>query len=398
MNINKIILVLLFCAVSLCSCNNIGYTEISEAAKTTQDTAPATPSVSAQDTQGNRIYSNYSEELQRQKALSHAIDFKPIKDGFSVRCGNQPQNLKNSVCAGVICYDDKTDVLYFTDLGGSNTLSKLEKGAVTELVPVTAQYINLWNGYLYYICNTEKPVGLDFPLMWAYGDIYRYNLETGENELFIEAKATALAVTEKGIEYTAGDKYVYELNKIENTAVDEHIYLTDFENKSTVESGAYPVVESCLGLYYGEGKIVSMEGAVALTFQNGEKAELLSRETVNVYLTLYNDLLCSRNKLGSLYCLNLKTGERETYEGFSIIQDYVWIEDTLYISDGSSLYKCRNGEKKRFFIEQQNPAHPVDFSVLQTDGERLYAITSAGKLYLLAPNETETVYVLKNMY
>lgn len=398
MNIDKKILVLLFCAVSLCSCNNIGYREISEAAEATQNTAPVTPSVSARDTQGNRIYSNYLDELQRQKSLSHTIDFTPINGGFPVKCGNQPQNLKNSVCAGVICYDNNADVLYFTDLGGSNTLCKLEKGAVTELAPVTAQYISLWNGYLYYICNTEKPVGLDFPMMWAYGDIYRYNLETGENRLFIETKATALAVTEKGIEYTAGEKYVYELDNIENTAVDERTYLTDFENKSTKKSGAYPVVESCLGLYYGEGKISPEEGAVALTYNNGEKAELLSRETVNVYLTLYNDLLCSRNKLDSLYCLNLKTGEEEIYEGFSIIQDYVWIEDTLYISDGSSLYKCRKGEKQRFFIEQQNPAHPVDFSVLQTDGKRLYAVTSAGKLYLLAPNETETVYVLKNLY
>ena len=168
--------------------------------------------------------------------------------------------------------------------------------------------------------------------------------------------------------------------------------------KSTCESGIYPVVESCLGLYYGEGKISPEEGAIALTYNNGEKAELLSRETVNVYLTLYNDLLCSRNKLSSLYCLNLKTGEEEIYEGFSIIQDYVWIEDTLYLSDGSSLYKCKNGEKQRIYIEQQNPAHPVDFSVLQTDGERLYVVTSSGKLYLLTLNETETVYELKNLY
>ncbi len=398
MNINKKILVLLFCAVSLCSCSNIGYTEISKTAETTQDTAPVTPSVSAQDTQGNRIYSNYLDELQRQKSLSHTIDFKPIKDGFPAECGNQPQNLKNGVCPGVICYDDKRDILYFTDLSGSNTLCKLENGAVTELVPVTAQCLNLWDGYLYYICNTEKPVGLDFPLMCAYGDIYRYNLETGENQIFIETKATALAVTEKGIEYTAGEKYVYELDNIENTAVDERIYLTDFENKSTCESGIYPVVESCLGLYYGEGKISPEEGAIALTYNNGEKAELLSRETVNVYLTLYNDLLCSRNKLSSLYCLNLKTGKEEINEGFSIIQDYVWIEDTLYLSDGSSLYKCKNGEKQRFYIEQQNPAHPVDFSVLQTDGERLYVVTSSGKLYLLTLNETETVYELKNLY
>ena len=77
---------------------------------------------------------------------------------------------------------------------------------------------------------------------------------------------------------------------------------------------------------------------------------------------------------------------------------YVWIEDTLYLSDGSSLYKCKNGEKQRFYIEQQNPAHPVDFSVLQTDGERLYVVTSSGKLYLLTLNETETVYELKNLY
>lgn len=398
MGINRKILVLLFCAVSLCSCNNIGYTEISKAAEDTQNTAVVTPSVSVQDTQGNRIYSNYIEEIKRQKSLSHTLDFQPINEGFSVKCGNQPQNLKNNVCSGVLCYDDNAGILYFTDLGGSNTLCKLENGTVTELVPVTALCLNLWDGYLYYICNTEKPIGLNYPIMSPYGDIYRYNIETGENELFIEAKATALAVTEKGIEYTAGEKYVYELDNIDNTAVDEHIYLTDFENKSTKESGAYPVVESCLGLYYGEGKISPEEGAVALTYNNGEKAELLSRETVNVYLTLYNDLLCSRNKLSSLYCLNLKTGEEETYEGFSIIQDYVWIEDTLYISDGSSMYKCKNGEKQRFFIEQQNPAHPVDFSVLQTDGKRLYAVTSAGKLYLLAPNETKTVYVLKNLY
>ena len=347
---------------------------------------------------GNLIYSNYINELERQRDLSRPIDFEPITDGYSVKWGNQLQNLKNSVCSGVICYDEQSDILYFTDLGGTNTLSKLEKGVVTELAPVTAQYINLWDGYLYYICNTEKPVGLDFPVMTAYGDIYRYKLATGENELFIKTNATALAVTEKGIEFTAGEKYVYQLKGIENTAVDEHIFLADFEGGKIHESEIYPVAESCLGLYYGEGKITPVDGAITLAYEGGEKIPLISRETVNVYLTLYKDFLCSRKTLDSLYCLNLKTGEEYTYGDFSVIQDYVWIEDTLYISDGSSLYKCEKGEKQRFFIEQQNPARPVDYSVLQTDGQRLFVVTSAGKLYLLTPNETETVYVLKSLY
>lgn len=393
----KICFLLLF-SVLLCGCSDSEKSVSGSLSEVTYNSEINEEIINNRDeTDGEKIRNEYLKELEFQKTSAHKADFKPIENGYSVKTGNQLQNIKNCMCSGAVCFDNESGILYFTDLGGSDTLCKSENGMVTELVQATALCINLWGDYLYYICNTDKPVGLDFPLMCAYGDIYRYNIRTGENELFIETNANALAVTEKGIEYTAGEKYTYKYEGMTDTAVDEHMYHKDYDKRNISESDIYPIIESCLGLYYSSGKITPKDGVISLALDNDNTTELLSRESVNVYLTIYNDWLCTRNKLNSLYCLNLKTGEEQIYEGFSIIQDYIWIDEILYISDGSSLYKCQNGEKQRFYIEQPNPNKPADISVLQTDGSNIYAVTNYGKLYILELNETETVYMLRNI-
>lgn len=326
-----------------------------------------------------------SAEIARQQGIEREIRFSPIDGAPPTAYGCEPQNLKCGTSAGFVCADRESGAVYFTDLNGTLTLSKYENGEVSELVPITAGFINLWDGCLYYIGRSDGKTGLDRPFGSFLGSIYRYNLATGENEVLVEADAAQLVVSEHGIDYTLGTVYSDDSSLF----IDERIYHMDFDGTIT-ENAQYPVIESCLGLWYGVSRLTAEDGAIGFTDPNGGFNAALSRKTLNVFLTIYGDWLCSRPALDTVYCLNLRTGEEYSYKtGF--VQDYIWLDDTLYITTGTHIIACRDGKQKDYPISQPTPAVTISYDRLQTDGESILGVTSGGfRLHRLTLNEWGT--------
>lgn len=348
---------------------------------------------------GNEVEMARKTEFERHKALAHEIVFLPITDGYDIKYGNQLQNLKNTYIGGAVCFDDKSGILYFTYYGGTNTLSKLENGSITEIASFSAHGLNLWDGYLYYIADTDNPVtktyyGQHFNV---FGDIYRYNLETGENELFIDTNAHSLYVSEKGVQYTAGDIYVFEDG---SSLDDEHIYITDFEQTEIIETDIYPTAD-CDGIYYGDYRLMPLDGAISFVNEDGVVYEVLPYDKHYYGIKLYGDVFGAvfvENGDYKLYTLNLKTGESFTYSGFICIQDYIWIDNALYLTDGASIYKCENGNKERFYIQHVIEYIPRDISNLYSDGRNIYTVTYEGTINKLVPDENGIAFKMKEIY
>ncbi len=173
------------------------------------------------------------------------MEYVPVKKTGEVRFGNLLQNCTSITLPGLVCPDTENDILYFTNLSDGETLCKLENVAVTELLPVTAKSINLWDGYLYYICDSDNPVGIprnkstmEFRIAYT-GDIYRCNISTGENELLIKTDAYTLIVSDNSLDYSARRNYSCEKITCEQ---DMRCYHADFDGGNVVENPAYPII------------------------------------------------------------------------------------------------------------------------------------------------------------
>lgn len=335
----------------------------------------------------SELISLNNAQIARQKSIEREIDFSPIEISEPCRYGNLPQNIKCGIGAGFVCPDADSGAVYFTDLNGSYALSKYENGIVTELVPITASHINLWNGSLYYIGRSDGQTGVERPWGAVFGSIFRYDISTGENTVLLETNAVSLIVSEHGIDFTAGEVYSDD----STLCPDERQYHMDFDGTIS-ENGEYPLTDRCLGLWYGENSLIAQDGALCFSDSDGGFNAALSRKSVNCLLTIYEDWLCCRPSLSEIYCLNLRTGESLTYT-FSFLQDYIWLGDTLYATSGTHIAACKNGETKDYPISQP-PSGTMSFDKLLTDGESIIGVSSvACRLYRLSPNEYGTAYI-----
>ncbi len=357
---------------------------------------------------GEALYKAEYEEAIKQRNISKDITFSGIEKTKDIRYGNLLQNLKSTSLPGLVCPDKENDILYFTNLNENETLCKYENGKVTELLPVTAKSINLWDGYLYYICDSENPVGIpryntnEFRV-WYTGDIYRYNLETAENELLIETDAYNLIVSDYGLDFSAGENYSCEKYTF---GTSERYYHADFDGENIAESGFYPIIDEYLGIYYGENKLEAQDGA--FVFRNTETndfAEFISRtETCDCAMISGDSFyycpnfknyrlnekgnIVSRN---ALTVINLLTGECIEYENLGFTTDYAVLGDKIYICGGLNFTVIENGRKKPMLTE----LHGIndgrhEFAALYTDGETLYAADDRKGIYIVEPNSHET--------
>ncbi len=214
---------------------------------------------------GEALFQIEYDEAVRQRDISCQVEYVPVQKTGEVRYGNLLQNFTSITLPGLVCPDTENDILYFTDLSDGETLCKLENGTVTEFLPVTAKSINLWDGYLYYICDLDNPVGIprnkstkEFRIAYT-GDIYRCNISTGENELLIKTDAYTLIVSDNGLDYSAGRNYSCKKITYEQ---DMRCYHADFDVSSIVENLAYPIIDDFLGIYYGEYQLEAADGAM----------------------------------------------------------------------------------------------------------------------------------------
>jgi hypothetical protein len=328
-----------------------------------------------------------------------------------VKYGNLPQNFTNDILPGLVCPDVENGILYFSNLSDGETLCKLEDGIITELLPVSAKSINLWDGYLYYICDTDNMVGFpkydrQFRIYYT-GDIYRYNIATGENELLIETDAYKLIVSEYGLDYSAGENYSCDKYTF---GTSQRYYHADFDGKNITECDEFPIIDSWLGLYYGDYRIEPTDGAFNLqNMQSSECSPIISRSETLDCAAIVGDILyyCpnfknyrlnEKENIVSKYTLcgiNLASGEQFTVGKMHYMTDYAVIGDTAYMCGGLSFSVFSDGKQTSKSLELHgfnDASH--ELIALYTDGENLYAADDRKGIYIVEENEygTELIY------
>lgn len=381
--------------------------EPSAAVSGEESAASAEVSREAPEADGEALFRTEYAEAKRQQDISSPVEYLPVAKSKDVRYGNLPQNLTSDTLPGLVCPDMETGALYFTNLSAGETLCKLENGEITELLPVTAKSINLWEGALYYICNAESPVGIpkfsgEFRIPYT-GDIYRYDLETGENTLLIETDAYRLVVSEYGLDWSAGVNYSCEKYTF---GASERYYHADLDGGNITEDPQFPILDDCLGLYYGNYQAETVDGAIVLRdMRSGETAPVLSRAETLDYSAIVGDILyyCPNfknyrmNEPGNIVSKNtlcgidLSTGESFTVGKTSFMTDYAIIGDTAYVCGGLNFSVYRDGKQLPGGLELHGFNDSMhEFIGLYTDGETLYAADDRKGIYIVEPNDTQT--------
>lgn len=397
----QIITAVLFVSL-LTGCSSDGDASVREtqaAQSTTQTTAKEYPEETAKQTDWVGIYNAQQAEILRQKEISTEISFTGIGSEDIISCGNLPQNLKNDRMPALICHDAENDILYFTNLNENETLCKLENGTVTELLPVAAKALNLWDGYLYYICDSDDPVGL-YKAEGGYrvastGDIWRYELATGKNELLIQTEAFTMVVSENGIDYSCGNFALVEIDGHRYHLNDKRYMHCDHDGKNITEIMSEPIVDDTLGIYYGEYQLTVEEGVLSF-ISPAANASVLSRNVRSLCTTIVGDKLYALRSTGKdseneLVCIDLITGESTVYDGIGYTTDFAVVGETIWLCHGTSFTKIENGTKKHMILELHglnDTGH--ELVCLYTDGETLYAADDRRGIYILTENEYST--------
>lgn len=381
----------------------------------TENSNAETDGTTAESTDnGTELYEAEYAAARRQQDISRSVEYHPVTKTKDVRYGNLLQNLTSDILPGLVCPDPENGTLYFTNLSDGETLCKLENGAITELLPITAKSINLWDGCLYYICDTDDPVRIpkcDGEFRIAYtGDIYRYDLATGENTLLIETDAYRLVVSEYGIDWSAGVNYSCEKYTF---GTSEHYYHSDIDGGNIAESPEFPIIDDWLGLYYGNYQLEAADGAIILRdLQSDESVPVLSRAETFDAASIVGDVLyyCPnfRNyrmnepenivSKNTLCGIDLSTGEDFTVAKNGYMTDYAVINDTVYICSGLNFSVYQDGKQQLGNLELHgfnDASH--EFIALYTDGENLYAADDRKGIYIVEPNDTETGLIYYNI-
>lgn len=363
------------------------------------DTARSETEDASEQTNWVDIFNAQQDEISRQKELSTEVQFTGIETEEVISYGNLLQNLKNDRMPALICHDAENDIMYFTNLNDSETLCKLEDGVVTELLPVTAKSLNLWDGYLYYICDRDDPVGL-YKAEGGYriastGDIWRYELKTGKNELLIETDAFNMVVSEKGIDYSYGNFALVEIDGHGYHLNDKRYMHCDHDGKSITEIMAGPIIDDTLGLYYGEYRLTSKDGSISFVSPDANAA-VLSRDVRSLCTTVVGDKLYTlrstrKDSENELLCIDLTTGERTAYSGIGYTTDFAVVGDIIWLCHGTSFTKIKDGVKKRMILELHgfsDTGH--ELVCLYTDGKTLFAADDRRGIYVIEENEYGT--------
>lgn len=338
----------------------------------------------------------FSEELEPMFAndleyKKDTPDFTPITKTRDVKYGNLPCNLNTIYMSGFICPDTENNILYFTDIGNTNHIFKKENGKITELVSQSGSYLNLWNGWLYYICDSKNPVGYSGYVSLKSGDIWRYNLETGENQLFYEGDIYSLIISDYGIDFRSGYmEKITDENGLETTTYNLDLYRIDFngENLCKLMNGGENVV--C----YGENILVNHNGYKSFyNAENNTYTDILPRNTyshaINGDWFTYLD-----GTFTEITALNLKTGEKRSFKSDSVpyIYGYVWVGDTLYASMDYGIIEITSNGAKAVRIAIEKGQSIVTAESIMTDGKYLYGLTTNFRLYRYDYDEITGMY------
>lgn len=123
--------------------------------------------------------------------------------GETPKLGNIASNICNRVYSGIVCPDYERGCAYITAVGYDNKLHKFIDGKDSGvLADCTAWALNIWDGMLYCIMDSDNKVFQMLHRWHGYaGDVYRIDPATGEMELIISTDAVDLVIADGMLHY-----------------------------------------------------------------------------------------------------------------------------------------------------------------------------------------------------
>ena len=330
---------------------------------------------------------------REQPTLSAGDETHPTTDhsfkGFSgienlsetPKFGNTQQNLTGSTSySGILC--NNGDDTYYTAIGYDNFLHRKNGGKDVVFLEKTVWGINIINGQMYCIINSEKPVW-DLP-PYSHGDIYRVDLDTGEISLVLATRACALAALENKL------YFIYE-NGLNDTFYNR-VYECDLNGENITErDGAF------LGFIgdYSVGFDEFGQNSCLVNGATGEKIRFTDSNLVYSFTT--EGEYCYYQSGGNGFLrLNPKNGEvtammpdesfntieykisetkTETHEteGHFIGGHYIW-EENAYLVDQEFAFKVTPDGKTEIYHTPLITGKGWFYTGIFGDGEKLYSV------------------------
>jgi hypothetical protein len=366
------------------------------------------PSISPEDGQSITPEINQDEKIasssqnkSQSDYWSFLSDFRGIKSEVETPVtANIGINMKQDYFyPNLVCPDPVNDIVYYINYGKDYYIYELNGETSTLIVAKKANYIQLWEGCLYFLAYKDDNASTynDFDCK----SIYKYDLKAKKLELILDTNATNLYVTSEGIYYVNKDfledktNFViegYHLDFYSNTPVKmdrllfakyKNNYLreqrrdpndpNDFgkillqsnnsDDEITVknDSRRYNITISDNTLYYSTGYYL-----YSLDLSNGNQ---------KVYDMTKADSMAESSEFSEL---DLKT-MFSAYQGYKndiVISDYVTFKDNIYAAFFSNYLMKINKDGKIVVAPIKDKAKiGIDgIERLYSSGKRLFAL------------------------
>ncbi len=267
-----------------------------------------------------------------------------------------------------ICTDTSSLAVYYANYGGDNYIYSYSDGKSELLIEMPGNFLNYWNGDLYFISN-----GKNLPELNAYfyfGNLYKYNIKNKTTELVLDMKINYLTVNEKGIFFEGNED-----NVTQN-------YFLSFDGEKPVKLGLF------VPLFYGEYQVSSVfddetykglglvskdAGHLFLPDDDGFQTEL-NKTIVGDFFYYYD------NSDAKVHSLNFKTGQTESYSASS--EYYITNDEDGEIHNFAEVTSIDGEEQPKF----------ADYSVMDN---QLYVIRYDNYIYKYNTDEKMFIPVYK---
>ncbi len=293
--------------------------------------------------------------------------------------GNLPVNLVSTTWFEVynVCVDEENNAVYYTNYDKNNYVYSYKDGVSELILEVSANYLNYWDGSLYYTSSDRGMPG-QFDNFFS-GKLYKYNLETKEQELILSDEIMGLWVTEKGL---------YFNKEVEGSTDNEGNPIPAYAMYNMPFDGEPDRCGIMQQYYYGEYQLSFNQNGLCL-IKGDEEIPLITKNlTWQTFISDEKLYIKGTN----LYSLDLTNGEIETIyiraepyiSGDYIVEmheilDFTIIDNDIYATAYNQFIYKYDREKEMFvpdgeFIGENG----LNYHKIFTDGKNIFTIASKG--------------------
>ena len=291
----------------------------------------------------------------------------------------------------LFCLDDMTGVVYFANRGKDNFLYRMKEGKVALAVAMPVKQICPYEGSIYFMVDDYGMYELEG---MKTGDIYCYTPSNGVVDLVYEVESVENAECYKLLVEESGIYFCYDIS--EDSTYERYYYYLPFRASEAIQDKKRTVNKGWNDYYLAafsneETSRLTLAMISRIEDTNGE------RECIDLFTKPWNycvigDKVYSARST-SIDCINLKTGERTSYDfleamkkkeehsvtsGNRMIQSFTITEDALWAVTWASIYRMdlETGEIIATYLGGGKGFY-YTIPTLYTDGKNVYGFNYA---------------------